>query len=152
MKRDTFPRIVLVERSLRQHSGGSITGIIYWQADGLSFPDDSWDDFVVVILRWWVQAIMRLAERSSTVESLLFMDGPFAVRLSVEGSIVRVVFVRDDEVTASRQTGIRDLCRTIGAAAAAVLRACHTRKLRSKDVDELAMEVEGLRRCVPTSW
>jgi hypothetical protein len=152
---DASPRIVIVERSLQQHASGSITGIIYWQAGGLSFPDDSWDDFVVVILCWWLQAIVRLAERSSSAESLFFMDGPFETKLSLEGGLVRVTFVErrnDEQVNGSLRSTILEVCRAIDSAAASVLRACHTESFHSSEIDELAVEVQRLQQCMATRW
>lgn len=41
-----------------------------------------WNDFVVVVLGWWVAAVLRLSQNDSASERIHFMDGPYAVEIS----------------------------------------------------------------------
>ncbi len=43
------------------------------------FPDDHWNDFVLVLLAWWVKAVEAGESNDRSVFDLKFMDGPFSV-------------------------------------------------------------------------
>ncbi len=65
---------------------GPVTAGI-WLATGVSaFPMVGWSDFVVVVLGWWVAAILRLLRGESGMERVHFMDGPYAVEISMSDS------------------------------------------------------------------
>src|SRR4051812_38953437 len=79
---DPFPAIVVDKDSLIMGDSGSVTGIIYWRAEDHAFPDHIWNDFVIVVLRWWIQEAIGLAENPDQQAVLRFVDGPFEVRIS----------------------------------------------------------------------
>ncbi len=59
---------------------GNSTGNIYFSINGKkSFPDDEWNDFVDIILNWWINAIIEMIESNLVGCELLFMDGPFSL-------------------------------------------------------------------------
>ncbi len=61
---------------------GRTTGVIFCSLEGYDFPVYNWDDFPIVILGWWIDSLNSLGEEGSSQE-LLFMDGPFALNLTV---------------------------------------------------------------------
>jgi hypothetical protein len=75
----------LERESLEVSTRGAVTGRIFFRTDFEAFPDDSWNDFVLVILRWWSEAVAALKDRGSDETELAFMDGPFVVRLRRHG-------------------------------------------------------------------
>jgi len=40
-----------------------------------SFPEKNWNDFILKILHWWLEALKNLAKDKKT--EFHFMDGPF---------------------------------------------------------------------------
>ncbi len=43
------------------------------------FPHESWDDFALVILDWWIQRVIGLCRENAPSAKLDFMDGPFEI-------------------------------------------------------------------------
>ncbi|MBC7869832.1 MAG: hypothetical protein H7Y09_03260 [Chitinophagaceae bacterium] len=63
-----------------------IRGTIYFECGETVFPDENWDDFVVIIQGWWLRIAREyidLPSDSSFSAKLLFMDGRFEVWISV---------------------------------------------------------------------
>jgi len=58
-----------------------ITGIIYFDFGRCQFPENDWNDFIVIILNWWLSALTRIALGVSDSENLQFMDGPLFVKV-----------------------------------------------------------------------
>jgi hypothetical protein len=141
------PKIIVEERSLEQHVDGTVTAVIYWQMGNWRFPDGDWNDFIVLVLRWWVQAVVRLADGSTSTEALRFMDGPFEVRLRREKDVIWFSFVsrrRGEQIEASVQGRFQELCRTLGAATTVVLRVCRAAEMHSSEIEQLAVEAKRL--------
>ncbi len=144
-----IPTVVLREQSMEQHSGGSITGIVFWKCNGHSFPDSAWNDFIIVILGWWVQAIARLIAGTTTTETMDFMDGPYSILCKTTNNSIDCQFVdRHSEVRAvASWTGqTRELASVIFSAGKLALRVCHTRGLANADLETLEREVRKLQR------
>jgi hypothetical protein len=75
---------------IRLQSRGQHTMMpIYWQIDAKYYPCYLWDDFVIIVVGWWLVSTTKLWEGSS-FEELDFMDGPYSVRAyrNSGGSIV----------------------------------------------------------------
>jgi len=58
----------------------NITGEIWLQLDDFSFPSQSWSDFPVIILGWWLDALTLFGARRNA--EFLFMDGPHLFEVS----------------------------------------------------------------------
>lgn len=56
---------------------------IRWQHDGEYYPSRDWTDFGATILGWWMTEIASLNQQSRHGE-LSFMDGPYAISLSLQ--------------------------------------------------------------------
>ena len=61
----------------------SATGNLWLDVGGCKFPAEGWNDLVVVVLGWWVNAVLRLLSNDSSCEVVNFMDGPYTVRVSM---------------------------------------------------------------------
>ena len=146
------PTVVMQEDTFQQHADGLITGIIMWNLNGTAFPDDEWNDFVVVILGWWTSALLRLLCNNSTAEMLDMMDGPFSVVCNGSGESVSCQFVErrlhGAVAVASWAGKTRDLAREILAAGKYALRTCHEHGWTSSDITLLEKEVRTLRRMI----
>ena len=63
--------------SLEINRSKNITGTLYFIIDYHQyFPDKGWDDFLVIILSWWIKSIRGVdISRIGTTYKLDFMDG-----------------------------------------------------------------------------
>jgi hypothetical protein len=86
-----LPRLIVDSTRLEKSSNHAVTVVIFWKVGNDSFPDEKWNDFVVVILSWWIEACLRLTHDSER-EILRFMDGPYQVRIELDGKDLRFFF------------------------------------------------------------
>jgi hypothetical protein len=63
----------------------NITGVIYIELGNIAFPERGWNDFPVVIVTWWLQALIKLLAGTPSEQTFLFMDGPFEFRVASTG-------------------------------------------------------------------
>ena len=61
-----------------------VVGPIWLELDGQTFPDDGWDDFPVVILGWWLNAVKPLIANEGTECECLFMDGRYKFKVKLQ--------------------------------------------------------------------
>jgi hypothetical protein len=112
--------IVIDLESVEVRPDGTATGVIYWDVEGIRFPEVGWNDFVVVVIEWWVQALVRFLQGGMAHVTLDFMDGPFSVNIRKANGEVEMAFVdRRHEIPphATVPSDIGKICRmVIGAA------------------------------------
>ena len=68
------------------------------------FPDEEWNDFAGVVLKWWSDAVLQRAACEGALFELLFMDGPYRICGRREGENVRLRILRDDREMLPAQT------------------------------------------------
>ena len=85
--------INLEEKSFAIDSKGLVTGRIRFLVDQNAFPDSEWNDFVLIILEWWLQSVISLSLDSEGTAELRFMDGPFYVTVKREGNEMALDFI-----------------------------------------------------------
>lgn len=81
------------------YKGENITGEIFFTVKDeiFHFPEKNWNDFVVILLEWWLDALIKLKSNYSSV-TLNFMDGPFFVTVAKDkDDILTLEFVHDGE-------------------------------------------------------
>lgn len=78
--------IVFEPDTFERSDNGTITGVIYFDFGDFQFPEIRWNDFVVVIVGWWIEAMLRLSNGLTRIEDLKFMDGPLKVRITTNGN------------------------------------------------------------------
>lgn len=142
---------------------GSIVGRIWFVLDEHVFPERRWSDLIVVVLGWWIEELLRTQATDETSMTLLFMDGPYSVRMRepAEGDVWSVSFLRDRGPVDARRAAVgsadlEQFARSLLTAAREVVAACRARgwsedpeiiKL-ARFIDSLAMraseqEVDG---------
>ena len=77
------------------YAEGTTDAIICLNIDGTAFPDGEWTDFPVVVLNWWITAVLEASRKENGDFKLLFMDGPYAVNCHKEGGHVHLVGIRN---------------------------------------------------------
>jgi hypothetical protein len=72
--------------SLEVSDTKNVTAIISLDiSEGIFFPEEKWNDFVVVILDAWLSSLRKLQQINGGFEDFYFMDGPFFFRITVVG-------------------------------------------------------------------
>ncbi len=66
-------------KSIEQSKNQAITGLIFFDFGHYQFPEKGWNDFIVVVLSWWLAAFENIILDSVDNEELRFMDGPLYV-------------------------------------------------------------------------
>ena len=77
-------KIIVDENSLTKGNDDVIFGKIYISVGDSSFPDKKWDDFIVVIMSWWNEELLKIMDNNEMDNNekdyqLNFMDGPYEV-------------------------------------------------------------------------
>lgn len=138
----TDVHLALVQSSLVCGPRGTVTGQLYFRTDASTFPDDVWNDFALVLLGWWVEALIPLLQGQRCEAELLFMDGPFLVRVERdEAGDCSMEFVdrARDRVVGRGSIQLDELFEQVTRAAKAVLEF-------SEEEGGAAADVEALRR------
>lgn len=58
-------------------SSGMITGPICFKIEDKYFPESNWNDFIVVILGWWINNFTNAIKYDLGKFEFCFMDGPY---------------------------------------------------------------------------
>lgn len=146
----TTLRLVLEPRSLEVGPHGAVTGQIFFKVNSVAFPDDAWNDFALVILSWWSEALAALRGGAGTETELIFMDGPYALRLrrQSDGDCAAEFVERSRDRVVGRTTAkLPALLQDVADAASVVLSFCEGRTVPAADVDALR---EARNRIAPS--
>jgi hypothetical protein len=153
MQESTF--VVIDESQLRQNPDGSITGVVFWIVNNAPFPDNAWNDFIIVVLDWWIRGLIRMLRDHSPVEIMTFMDGPYEIRCTCNDGATAVIDCIDrhgaSRVIASANTTIQHLATMMSAVVTRLLRACHQRRFTNADIVSLERSLRQLRQLITRS-
>ena len=136
-------RVTVNTDSIEFHDDGLATGIIYLSVGEKSFPESSWNDFVVPVLWWWLQAAGDLIDSAST-QSLRFMDGPFeATCQSAKNSdMLQVSFRRNGKEEWSAAGSLDEFTESLTQAIATVVQAAEAQGWNSGDLQNMKLALE----------
>jgi hypothetical protein len=74
-----------------------VGGTIYVTGpDAVPFPDDSWYDLPIDVMRMWCWNMLTNLNKSQASFDLLFMDGPYQIKVSKKNNDVNISFEFDD--------------------------------------------------------
>lgn len=127
--------------------GPAIAGM--WFLTGhAEFPMAGWSDFVVVVLGWWLAAILRLMHNESRSERVNFMDGPYAIEVckAQHGKLRLTMFAGPSggrEVAVGEADG-KHFMSDLVTQARKVLNECKLRDWWSSDAEALESHLETL--------
>jgi len=57
--------------AITRSGGGSISSSVYFKMGDRYFPGKGWNDFVVIILGWWIKSIMDISKSSDGTAGFL---------------------------------------------------------------------------------
>ncbi len=137
--------------SVEERVAGPATGNVWLTVGGQAFPAHQWNDFIVVVLSWWVVAMVRLLRKASEREVVHFMDGPYAVEVfNLPGGVLRfraLEGARRDRERAVGEESAAGFVAELMARAHEVLDACRQRNSWSPGADKLRNSLEELEEC-----
>jgi hypothetical protein len=85
--------IVTDTDSIQRRKSGVVVGCLYLTDGQFCFPHESWTDFPVVVLGWWLEALTK-SQLQRSAEALSFMDGPYEFDLVKTGKEFGIKFCR----------------------------------------------------------
>ncbi|MCB1020413.1 MAG: hypothetical protein KDC27_10820 [Acidobacteria bacterium] len=135
---------------LNVRANGPVTAGIWFATDSSGFPMVGWTDFIVVILGWWVAAILRLLREDSGTERVYFMDGPYAVEVSKSawGRLHLRMFAGPGEgqEVATGEADVTHFIAELSRQSQKLLDECELQGWWSPDADTLALHLQNLDR------
>jgi len=127
-----------------RESRDSLTGVVFWTFNGKSFPEDRWNDFVLVLANWWLNSVKIL--RSGKGTRFDFMDGPFRINCKHVRGLVYCEFLdtrRERQIDGEWVGSLKEISDAILEYAKAVLLFCTQSGLSNKDVKSLQRDLEA---------
>jgi len=125
----------------------NITGEIWLQLGDFSFPTQSWTDFPVIILSWWLDALDTLHSANSATE-FLFMDGPYSFTVSRRNGEYILHCIEDPrgdkECLWRGVVDLNGLTSQVRSAAMSVVQQCRRRGWGTRDTSALESKVAAL--------
>ncbi|QWF18436.1 hypothetical protein [Lysobacter capsici] len=141
-----FIGVTVDEASLR--FSRNVTGTVFFEFGAFQFPERNWNDFVVVILGWWLDATTKLMSAGEGETELYFMDGPYSLRITIVGDSFIVRRGRDDVATEAESFELEvdalAFLQAIRDASKSVLSACASRAWATADIEALRLKVSRL--------
>jgi hypothetical protein len=115
------------------------------QADDVSFPEKNWTDLIDSVVREWLHSVSQLALAGSWKERFHFLDGPFAVDLSLtEDGIIRATLIERrlarEVVHGEHQTELDALLSNACSIADNLLAECDRREWTNPGLKALSAE------------
>jgi hypothetical protein len=138
--------------SLTLSSRKAVTGEIYFENIEGDFPGLHWNDFVVVILHWWIEAIYRIEKAPvGEVAEFLFMDGPYLVRgCKIDQNIIQLDFIKSqlkgEQILSSVNCDISSFEKSVLTTAKKVVAEINKRKWVANELDKLNVAVKRYSR------
>lgn len=142
--------LVIDLSSLKVRSPGPAIAGVWLTFGEAALPSQGWTDFVVVILGWWADALLKILKDKTLHAIVHFMDGPFMVEVSMAES-GRLSFKMLDDSAGSRVVAaggapLKQFLAEVAEQSRLVLKECESRKWWSTDADFLAERVEYMYR------
>jgi hypothetical protein len=142
------PQLIVDPLSISRRGSGPDTGDIVLAIGGIHFPMAGWNDFVIVILDAWLSALLRVVQRTSNIERVHFMEGPYAVDLACmnTGRIqVRAIELPNQERAVGESAPL-SLVANAAQIANSALAMYRGRDRRSAEIDHLNATLAELLR------
>lgn len=123
----------------RRGTRGHVTGPLFVDINGYAFPHSTWDDFVVIVMGWWLSAVLPDAHRYAANVRLQFMDGSYHIEICDSTSEhVLKCFSNDRLVRTETRFSMNSLRDSCLESARLLVRHCQSRNWSDGDIDHLA--------------
>jgi hypothetical protein len=139
-------QVRVVDESISARKSGLVIGVVYVDFGPFQFPGPKWDDFVVVILGWWLTARVDLLRGTASQIELRFMDGPLWISIQKQAAdLCTMKCIKDDCVQYECEGSPLDLLKSTLEAAGRVHGICTERGWKSRDIDMLGQAIAAGR-------
>lgn len=141
--------IVVDTNSFRVSRAGALTGRLHVKIDGRPFPDDSWNDFVIVVLGWWCETMASFSGSHAGSARMRFMDGPFAIELQRTEVLdsVAIALVCDNAAVPTGVTGsVSEIVSALRQASVLALERGLALSCSSTDISTLRVAASALSK------
>lgn len=143
-------RVCVDESSMAFSKNKLVTGIVFFDFEKYQFPQKEWNDFVVVILTWWLDALKNIVAKGYKAEEFRFMDGPMCIEVTVlSGDRCKIACIderNDDGPEFSGTYSLAEIFDSVISTARAVCDICRARNWESDDIDDLNQVIRALSR------
>ena len=78
--------------------GDKIFGNIFFEKSEFVFPERQWNDFVIIILNWWIDELLKLINNNAISAELFFMDGPLSIKVNHVENNYWLFFVHGEKI------------------------------------------------------
>lgn len=131
-------KLELESESLVLSKTNNIVGKVYFSFKNDCFPERGWNDFVPVVLHWWLPSAGEIYSNNSDYEKLVFMDGPFYVEVnSVNGEMCGIKFFHERNEVGSIEISKKIFFTEIFNAAKSFLEVCESKRWLSSEITQL---------------
>ena len=80
------------------YADDTVDTIFYLSFNDVFFPSNQWTDFAIIVLNWWISAIIENYKKKNAKFKLFFMDGPYYVECLKHGSVVHLSFIEEKKL------------------------------------------------------
>jgi hypothetical protein len=149
---ESNPFIVVDPATFRMSKMGLVTGMIHIQINGRSFPEKDWDDFVIIILNWWLKELILSISKGADTFNCLFMDGPFSFTVkkdNSDNSIREIFFVHRHTGSQMEVAGKVPLMALIDgflAVSKTTINSCAEKDWKGQEAEKLVSNYNTLRQ------
>lgn len=143
-------KVNVAMESLELTSRKAVTGEIYFESNGTYFPELHWNDFIIVVLNWWLRVIQKIyISNVGITDEFLFMDGPFLVRgCKVSQETIHMDFIKSqlkgETILFSSNCRIGSFSDSVLATAKKIVAEVDNRKWDANELDKLRISIRVL--------
>ena len=137
---------VIVDPAFMRQSHRSVTGRIHVALGDFPFPARDWNDFVVVVLGWWLESVLSIRRNGTRAVQCLFVDGPYSFSIQPDGQQWSVTLIRNETVINTRNVEPSAVVASLCAATDLVVATCTDAEWSSDDLEKLISLRLKLRR------
>lgn len=118
-----------------------VTGTVFVKVDSYNFPEATWNDFVVIVLGWWLGKVADLQAGTINTCRCRFMDGPFWFDIeSLSSGLWKIRFIddrRNEVCEAEGNFEPQSVIKNLLQATDSVIKECNERRWTSDDLETL---------------
>lgn len=124
--------------------GGPAIGGIWLVTESSAFPQAGWSDFVVVLLCWWADALLRVLHNEDMQARVNFMDGPYCVAVARSFGMLKFRMIARGREVGTGEAAVKPFVVGLASQSRTVLHACRSQEWWSADADALESLLEKL--------
>jgi hypothetical protein len=128
---------------------GLVTGRIHVQINGRSFPEKDWNDFVIIILNWWLEGLIFSVSKGAETFNCIFMDGPLSFTVKKDNSLWGIFFVHGrtgNQIEFAGKVSLSVLINSFLAASKTIIDSCAEKNWKGEEIEKLVSNYDTLRQ------